>query len=1014
MFRNRINNDSNRTLSMVANKSDILVNSRLWQILVIVSTILLLFGSEIRLLIFTKKSDLAFDILFLVGFTILIGDIIFRCIVFPDYFMLQFRSKSDSNDITEGSPQRTFPCSIMIGSFMFWCDLLSSTTLLYDVELIPWNHFKTQTNHLVVDLDTFLPIAGLESFREKPIEFRTELLIALLRTARVNRFIRASAVVKISSKINWYWIPTTIEFLISKLFCLRPKSTVPPAERRSDRQSRHLPSFACRKLCFSFRDENDDLQNDAAAKIQRAWRISNGYTSTNESLSALKFKSNKSSFVSLSNSIYQSPGRHDSNSQVGNAMRELTGQRVAVGIMIALVLTSLFTYQETDNALQSIMIVLHYATQNSTYATLTLETASKFLLTSKTVRLCEYTIFDEDNTVEKDFCADSDWNMLRDFEKLIIEVCTSQGNNSIECGEVKTLGKFDTSGFVRGLAYINLLFTISVLFIWFFGVTAFAGPVMTLVVKPIERMINLLSMLMKDPLGYQSTKGYNAFVLEEDELTRNTKWTKEVLKGMETSFLMSTILRIGSLMKVGFGSAGVEIIRNNLEKVSKKDIAFKNLGGSSVSCIFLFCDIRQFTDATECLQEEIFVFTNNIAAVVHTNCNSYGGSANKNVGDAFLLSWLLDSSDEDVNQVTLIARQNQAEKALYSVIKISIKLHDDDIFLESISDTARERLKKKYSKREGPIVQMGFGLHAGRAVQGAIGSQRKIDATYVSESVELAEFLESATKKYGVNLLMSCRFYNLLPRNCQWKCRKIDQILFKNEEEDDNQFADITDTDEVEKLDLYTFDMHIDALYDSTKIQGIPDKSSTHSTDGLLEKGGFQAPYVPNNDGNSSAHVREMKKKTNECMLRRSNNVKLKGGRRRSVFLGGRNSMDSSQSSLKLNETSVSTTSQEKIDSSTRDVKSRLQLPYGPSRYNSSIWHADDIKKIRHRYTDGIFFSMFNNGLKAYFVGDWKSAAENFKFILERFEDGPSRYFLSTIEENNLIPPRNFTGYGSA
>ena len=88
---------------------------------------------------------------------------------------------------------------------------------------------------------------------------------------------------------------------------------------------------------------------------------------------------------------------------------------------------------------------------------------------------------------------------------------------------------------------------------------------------------------------------------------------------------MSTILRIGSLMKVGFGSAGVEIIRQNLEKGHSKNMSLLNSKGSIVSCIFLFCDIRNFTDATESLQEEVFVFTNSIAAVVHSHCASYGG-----------------------------------------------------------------------------------------------------------------------------------------------------------------------------------------------------------------------------------------------------------------------------------------------------------------------------------------------------------------------------------------------------
>ena len=88
---------------------------------------------------------------------------------------------------------------------------------------------------------------------------------------------------------------------------------------------------------------------------------------------------------------------------------------------------------------------------------------------------------------------------------------------------------------------------------------------------------------------------------------------------------MSTILRIGSLMKVGFGSAGVEIIRKSLEKGQSRNMLLLSSQGTSVSCIFLFCDIRNFTDATECLQEEVFVFTNRIAAVVHSHCAAYGG-----------------------------------------------------------------------------------------------------------------------------------------------------------------------------------------------------------------------------------------------------------------------------------------------------------------------------------------------------------------------------------------------------
>lgn len=53
--------------------------------------------------------------------------------------------------------------------------------------------------------------------------------------------------------------------------------------------------------------------------------------------------------------------------------------------------------------------------------------------------------------------------------------------------------------------------------------------------------------------------------------------------------------------------------------------------------MFGFCDIRQFTDATEVLQEEVMEFVNSISKIVHTEVSLHGGFPNKNIGDAFLL-----------------------------------------------------------------------------------------------------------------------------------------------------------------------------------------------------------------------------------------------------------------------------------------------------------------------------------------------------------------------------------------
>mmetsp|Transcript_4137 Transcript_4137/g.6912 ORF Transcript_4137/g.6912 Transcript_4137/m.6912 type:complete len:899 (+) Transcript_4137:215-2911(+) len=706
-------------------------------------------------------------------------------------------------------------------------------------------------------------------------------------------------------------------------------------------------------------------------------------------------------------------GRRRPESQVGSAMRELTGQRVAIGIIIALVLTVLFTYSENDATRPSTMIVLHNQTMNDKYANASLKAARD----SSIPDLYEYEF--ANGVIQSFTLTDEDPEKLRNREMLRISIMDPSGS--------KTTGMFAYRNERRDAALVELCSTVFILLVWFFGVTAFAGPVMTLVVIPIERMVRLLGMLMLDPLGYQSTPRYKKFVAEEDELTKNTRWTKEVLKGMETSFLMSTILRIGSLMKVGFGSAGVEIIRNSLEPGQSKNMLILDSKGSTVSCIFLFCDIRQFTDATECLQEEVFVFTNRIAAVVHSICHAYGGSANKNVGDAFLLSWLLEdeSSKPDSrgraratsNEVsfgsgpngadTFTAKTNQADKALLSVVKICMALHHDKFYIDPMSETARDALLAKLSKRKGPVVQMGFGLHAGKAVQGAIGSQRKIDATYVSESVERAEFLESSTKQYGLKMLMSDSFHRLLHPSNRRRCRKIDQILLQNDEDDDEDAG----YDEGDVMELFTFDMDIDALWRTTSKNSADNADSASDTDSINESA-----------KGSKREVMEKKASTRHV----HGGGLLKGPRRRSMNRLKPNATgDTSSEEFKPSTSaveaativaaSVAAGSMEfGHDEGIRQMPPELILPTGPTLYNANVWLSEDMRKIRELFSDGLFFQKFNSGLQSYYARDWEHAKQCFQTILERFDDGPSRYFLKCIQDNNGVPPRHFPGYGTA
>merc|ERR1712060_307418 len=52
-------------------------------------------------------------------------------------------------------------------------------------------------------------------------------------------------------------------------------------------------------------------------------------------------------------------------------------------------------------------------------------------------------------------------------------------------------------------------------------------------------------------------------------------------------------------------------------------------------------------------------------------------------------------------------------------------------------------------------VNLSFGLHCGWAIEGAVGSEFKIDASYLSPNVSIAASIEQATRIYDVCVLVS-------------------------------------------------------------------------------------------------------------------------------------------------------------------------------------------------------------------------------------------------------------------
>merc|ERR1719498_795509 len=75
---------------------------------------------------------------------------------------------------------------------------------------------------------------------------------------------------------------------------------------------------------------------------------------------------------------------------------------------------------------------------------------------------------------------------------------------------------------------------------------------------------------------------------------------------------------------------------------------------------------------------------------------------------------------------------------------------------------------------------MSFGLHCGWAIEGAIGSEFKIDASYLSPNVNVASRLAAATEEFGVWLLMSHFLIGMCSAEVGMLCRLIDHITVKS------------------------------------------------------------------------------------------------------------------------------------------------------------------------------------------------------------------------------------------
>ena len=167
--------------------------------------------------------------------------------------------------------------------------------------------------------------------------------------------------------------------------------------------------------------------------------------------------------------------------------------------------------------------------------------------------------------------------------------------------------------------------------------------------------------------------------------------------------------------------------------------------------IVLFSDIRNFTRLSEKMTpEENFIFVNAYYSVMGPVVRKNHGFVDKYIGDAIMA--LFDDADD----------------AVRAAIEMLV--------------TLKEYNRKASPKRPEPL-RIGIGLHKGKLRLGTVGEQNRMDGTVISDAVNLASRIESLTKIYGVEILISETIYRSIERPENYPIRRLDKVKVKGRHE---------------------------------------------------------------------------------------------------------------------------------------------------------------------------------------------------------------------------------------
>ncbi len=144
----------------------------------------------------------------------------------------------------------------------------------------------------------------------------------------------------------------------------------------------------------------------------------------------------------------------------------------------------------------------------------------------------------------------------------------------------------------------------------------------------------------------------------------------------------------------------------------------------------LFTDIRNFTTISEGMPpDELSDWMNEFLTPMTQIIHKHGGAIDKYMGDCIMAFWGAPIDD--------------AEHAAHGITAALDILQELDV------------LNARFQRKRWPEIRIGIGLNTGLMSVGNMGSEFRMAYTVLGDAVNLGARLESITKEYGVDLIVS-------------------------------------------------------------------------------------------------------------------------------------------------------------------------------------------------------------------------------------------------------------------